>query len=322
MRRWLIGILIVLCLYGATGFYVVRGNEEAVVRRFGRLVTTETGEVWLPRSGLHFDLPWPFSIVDRINRKEVRTLTIGAAELDDTGGNLGDFLRSTSLREQSQFLTGDTNILNLEITVQYRISDSRPDNFLFQSAAPIQHLQLLAEAAASDLVARSGVDFVHPLGLVALREQLTRRLRELVSEYRLGVEIEEAAFTAVAPPPQVKQAFLEVSDARAERDQLVNNALAVAEEFQARAEAEAWQIRNEAEIEHRRAVEEARGKADRFRQLVAGIETSDTPAVARQLTMRRLYIEAMEDILKKVKGKVYLDSGETVDLTIMRNPDE
>ncbi len=322
MKRWLTAILLFAGLYAASGFYIVKGNEEAVVRRFGRLVTDDSGKVWLPGSGLHYDLPWPLATVDRINRKEVRTLTIGSAELDETSGNLGDFLRSAELLEQSQFLTGDKNILNLQITLQYRISDENPHNFLFRSKSPTRHLQLLTEAAISDLVARSGVDFVHPLGLVELRELLTRRTRELAAEYQLGIDIDEAAISAVYPPPQVKQAFLDVSNARAEREQSINYALAFTEELQAKAEAEAWQIRNEADIEHRRVVEEARGKADRFRKLIASIESAESPDVARSLTMRRMYVEAMEDILQSVKCKVFLDSGETVDLTIIRDPRE
>jgi membrane protease subunit HflK len=322
MKRWLTIIILLAGLYAASGLYIVKGNEEAVVRRFGRLVTDDAGKVWLPGSGLHYDFPWPLAVIDRINRKEVRTLTIGSAELDETSGNLGDFLRSAELLEQSQFLTGDKNILNLQITLQYRISDENPHDFLYRSKSPTRHLQLLTEAAISDLVARSGVDFVHPLGLVELRELLTRRTRELAAEYRLGIDIDEAAISAVYPPPQVKQAFLEVSNARAEREQSINYALALAEELQAKAGAEAWQIRNEADIEHRRTFEEARGKADRFGKLIAGIESADVPDVARSLTMQRMYIETMEDILQSVKAKVYLDSGETVDLTIMRDPRE
>ena len=322
MKRWLTIILLFAGVYASTGFYIVKGNEEAVVRRFGRLVTDDSGKVWLSGSGLHYDLPWPLAVIDRINRKEVRTLTIGTAELDETSGNLGDFLRSAELLEQSQFLTGDKNILNLQITLQYRISDENPNDFLFRSKSPTEHLKLLAESAISDLVSRSGVDFVHPLGLVELRELLTQRTRELAAQYELGIDIDEAAISAVYPPPQVKQAFLDVSNARAERELLINSALAVAEELQAKADAAAFRIRNDADIEHRRNVEAARGKADRFRKLIASIESADAPDVARGLTMRRMYIEAMEDILQSVKGTVYLDSGETVDLTILRDPKE
>ena len=47
-----------------------------------------------------------------------------------------------------------------------------------------------------------------------------------------------------------------------------------------------------------------------------------TRAVARRIAMQRLYIETMESILRRVKGKVILESGMPVDLTIMRNPRE
>jgi membrane protease subunit HflK len=322
MKLWLTATLVLVGLYLASGVYVVRGNEKAVVRRFGRVVRNEVGNVVLQGSGLHYDLPWPLAIVDRVNLNEVRSLTIGATDIDEGSGNLGDFLRSTAAVERSQFLTGDKNILNLQITVQYRISAQNPDDFLFHSESPVDHLRLLAETATADLVARSGVDFVHPLGLVELRQMLTGRMRDLAVKYRLGIEVDDAAISAVYPPPQVKQAFLDVSNARAFRDQSINNARAYAQQMQTKADVEAWQIRNDAEIARRQAIEQARGKSDRFRTIVGRFERHENPQAIRQLTMRRMYLETMEDILRKVAGKVYLDSGQTIDLTIFRDPKE
>lgn len=322
MKRWLAAIGVLAGLYLASGVYVVRGNEKAVVRRFGRVVQNVGGNVVLRGSGLHYDLPWPLASIDRVNLNEVRSLTIGTTDIDESSGNLGDFLRSTAAVDRSQFLTGDKNILNLQITVQYRISAENPDDFLFHSESPVDHLRLLAETATADLVARSGVDFVHPLGLVELRQMLTARMRELAVKYRLGIEVDDATISAVYPPPQVKQAFLDVSNARAFRDQSINDARAYAQQLQTKAGVEAWQIRNDAEIAYRQAIEQARGKSDRFRTIVARFEQHENPQAVRQLTMQRMYLETMEDILRKVKGKVYLDSGQTIDLTIFRDPKE
>ena len=174
----------------------------------------------------------------------------------------------------------------------------------------------------ADLVSRSGVDFVHPLGLVELREMLTIRSRQLAEQYRLGVEVEEVAISAVYPPPQVKRAFLDVSDARAAKDKSVNDARAYAEQQRARVDGEARQIDDEAQMYRQRLVEEARGAADRFTKIVAQFEQQQAREIqaARIMTMRRLYIDTMDEILRKVDSKVLLDSGMSVDLTIFQDP--
>src|SRR5579862_1352581 len=171
MNRWLLAILIGCALYLASGFYIVRGNEKVAVRQFGRAARTSDGRLRLEGSGLHYGLPWPFSQADRVNLNEIRTLSVGVAEADDAAA--GGFLRSLETSNRSQFLTGDKNILHLQINAQYHVSEPSVDDFLFRSAAPERHLERIVEAVATDLFARSGVDFVHPLGQVELNALLT-----------------------------------------------------------------------------------------------------------------------------------------------------
>lgn len=325
MKRFSSALLVVLAVYLASGFYVIKGNEKGVVRRFGRVLTHPGGTVALRGSGLHYDLPRPFAAVDRVNLNEVRTLTIGTAELEDATGT--GFLRSPASTRQSQFLTGDKNILNLQMTVQYRISQTNPERFLFATESPERRLRCLAESAAADLISRSGVDFVHPLGLDELREMLTSQTRELAEQYRLGLTVEEVVINAVYPPVQVKAAFLDVSNARADKDQYINEAHAYAEQRLAAARAQERQVLDQAEIYRQQVVETARGQADSFTKIVAQFQREEQDGIhsyaqARQMAMRRLYIETMESVLRKVAGKVLLDSGKPVDLTIFRDPNE
>ena len=314
-----------LVLYLGSGFYVVEGNQNAVIRRFGRLVTNEAGNVSLRASGLHYDLPWPLVKIDRVNLNEVRTLTIGSAEVEDVEGT--EFLQSIGTAGQSQFLTGDKNILNLQIVVQYRVSEANVAGFLFGSQSAERRLALLAESTAADLVSRSGVDFVHPLGLGQLREMLTGRTRELTREHRLGIEVEEVTINAVYPPVEVKAQFLDVSNARADKQKFIHAASAYAEQRRAAARGEEQRILDEAEIYRQQTVEAARGAADSFTKIIEQLRRDEqqgiqTYAEARQMALRRRYIDAMEDILRNVASKVFLDSGKPVDLTIFRDPKE
>jgi len=321
MKRWTVLFLLVLLPYLSTGFFTVQGNEKGVVRRFGKARMSPTGNVELIGSGLHYDLPWPFSRVDRINLNEVRTLTIGLVESDNVGES--GFLQAVDSATPSQFLTGDKNILNLQITVQYRISKSNTYDYLFGSESPEERLQLIVESNASDLISRSGVDFVNPLGLGELREMFTAQVRRLAETHQLGIEVEEVAVSAVYPPIRVKADFIEVSNARADRDKYIYSANAYAVQLKQESRAQAQQIGDEAEIYRRQLVEAAKGSAFSFSQIVKQFqETSPEDAasktVARRIAMQRLYLDTMEEVLRKVKAKVLLDSDKPVDLTIFR----
>lgn len=325
MKTGWIVLLIALFVYGLSGIYVVRGNEQAVVRRFGRLLKTSDGTVAVTGSGLHYDLPWPFSQVNRINLNEIRTLTIGISESDEFVESA--FLQAVDPQRRSQFLTGDKNILNLQIGVQYRISEAAPDAYLFSAESSEGALRMLVESVAADFVSRSGVDFVHPLGLGKLRDMLTERCRALVYEYGIGVDIEEVAINSVYPPIRVKADFLDVSNARADKERSINEASAYAEQQLSLAKLEEQRERDAAHAFQRDAVESARGQADSFASIIQELRSQEKSGTqsyeqAKQLALQRMYLETMQDILRKVSAKVLLDSGKPVDLTIFRESEK
>ncbi len=323
MKRWSFALAMLLTFYVASGTYIVKGNQKAVVRRLGRVLSTESGDAVLRTSGLHYDLPWPFAKIDRVNFNEIRTLTVGQAEsadLEESG-----FLQSVTPIHVSQFITGDKNILNLQINVHYRISELHCRDFLFASESAERRLKLLVESTTADLVSRSGVDFVHPLGLGQLREMMTTRVRSLATENHLGVDVEEVAINSVYPPVRVKADFLDVQNARADREKFINAARAYSVSRLETARAESRKTTDEAETYRDRTIEAARGSADSFNNFVAQLRAEEAAGIhsyeqARTMAMQRLYVDAMRDILQKAAGKVLLDSGKEVDLTIFRDP--
>jgi membrane protease subunit HflK len=326
MKRLGFLALVVALAYASTGLYVVRGNERAVVRRFGRVITADDDKPAFRAGGLHYDLPWPFSQVDRVNLNAVRAVTIGLVEVDLMEQHLG-FLQPATPVQASQFLTGDKNILNLQLSVQYRVSEQYCRDFLFSQTMPEERLKLLAESSAADLISRSGVDFVHPLGLGELSAMLTAAVRRMAKSHRLGVEVDEVTINSVTPPASVKADFLDVVNARNDRQRYINSANAYAVGQRETARAEAQSRIDSAEIYRQQTVESARGKANSFTKLIEQLRDQEQSglqsyAAARQMAMQRLYVETMSDVLKKVAGKVFLDSGKEVDLTIFRDPEE
>ena len=320
VTRLLFGILILGWL--AAGIYVVRGDEKAVVRRFGRVLRNSGGAVALRSSGLHYDLPWPFSQVDRVNLSQVRTVTIGVSELENLSDN--QLLRTLDPADESRYLTGDKNILNIAFGIQYRIAEDQVDAYLFGSDSPERRLRVLAEGVFSELVTRSGVDFLHTHGRAIIQELLTDRLRELAMTHRLGIRVDTVTLETVEPPLRVRAAFLDVNDARADKEKYIHAADAYAAERKEAARADTQQIRDEAEIFRRRTVEQAKAEAESFDKLIATFHIKGNPKavdqIARRIALRRMYIETMEEIFQRVKVKVFLQSSKPFDLTIPGNP--
>lgn len=315
-------LLIALAFWLLTGVYIVGGNERAAIRRFGRVVTDSGGKILLKRNGLHFDWPWPLSRVDRINLNEIRTLNLpqNSAEPAVERQLLGE-----EVRPEPAFLTGDKNLLNLRLTVQYRVDESNIGEFLYGSAARKDRLACLAETAATRLLAQSGVDYVQVSGLAEWRQELARLLQKRSKEQRLGVVIEDVTLEEITPPLEVKADFLDVANARADRENIIQAALSTAESRRQAAQAEAREIRDSAQSQARETLQAAQGDAERFLQIVRPFQSDPsmpdaaTDSLSRRLALERYYNQTIAEILQQVKGQVFLDTGQPVDLTILRS---
>ena len=117
-RRHRHGILAILGpflgVYLASGFYVVGADERAVVRRFGA-IEAEAGP------GMHYRFPWPVDRLDVVKTTSVKKVGVGFAI------PAGESAAPSGM----ELVTGDTNIVNAALVLQYVIRD--PAEFLFRS---------------------------------------------------------------------------------------------------------------------------------------------------------------------------------------------
>lgn len=323
MPRYLKLLFAAVLLWLLTGVYIVGGNERGVVRRFGRAVTNAEGGLVLKRNGLHYDWPWPFSQVDRVNLNEIRTLKIPLKSSEPIPET--QLLGETPSSEPA-FLTGDKNLLNVFLAVQYRVDETEVEAFLYGSMGLENRLTCLAETTTANLLAESGVDYVQVSGLAEWRRELTRRLQNDADQQHLGVIIEDVSLDEISPPIQVKADFLDVANARAEREQYIQAALSAAEQRRQAAKAQAREIRDTAQSQARKTRQSAKGSAARFVQMIQPFQTNpDSPEsphrqLARRLAMERYYHQSLAEILQRIKSQVFLDTGQPVDLTILGSP--
>lgn len=276
-RYWIAGLLVLLlAAYMASGFYVVGADERAVVRRFGA-VDAEVGP------GMHYRLPWP---VDRLNVvKTTSVMKVGVGFAIPTGGSAAP--------SGIELLTGDTNIVNVALVLQYIIRD--PAEFLFQIDEPQAYVAALAEGVLTETVVGMSIDEVLTRGRVAVQEQVKARTQELLDNRHSGIRIVSANIMTITIDRSVVQAFQDVADAMADREKIINEARAYASNLIPKARGEAHTRLSEAEAYKQQRVADAVGETSRFLALQA--EYEKVPDVTRT----RLYLEAMEKILPKLQ---------------------
>ena len=243
---WILILLVVLLgAYLASGFYVVAADERAVVRRFGA-VAAQIGP------GMHYALPWPVNRVDVVKTTSVMKVGVGfslpAAESEAPSG--------------MELLSGDANILNAALVLQYVIRD--PAEFLFQIEDPQVFVEAVAEQALTETVLGMPIDEVLTRGRVAVQERVKAETQQILDRRRSGIQIVSASIMTMTLDRSVAQAFQDVADAMADREKMINEARAYESNLIPKARGEARTRLAEAEAYKQQRISEAIGETGRF----------------------------------------------------------
>jgi membrane protease subunit HflK len=281
-----LGLATVL-VYLGSGFYAVPATSLAVTRLFGMIVDSTVPP------GVHWWWPRPIGRVDRAAVTPTFTMPVGYLAVDDVRGIRPD-------PSIADWLTGDTNILQLRARVNYRIAD--PAKYLFGSEHPSEILRYVAGSAVTEAASVLPVDDLLTSGRLALIERVRTRTQELLDRWGVGVQVLAVNLEAVEPPSLVMAAFQDVQNARADRERLVSEAQTYANGVVPVARGEAERKTNEALTFQDQRLNRARGDIGRFAKLA--VEHRRTP----DLLERRLYLETAERVLPRVRRYV-LDPG-------------
>ena len=279
LRRWLSPrllwalLIVVVGLWLLSGFYVIGPGERGLVLTFGRL----TGQ---KESGLHYRLPAPFQSNFVVDTARVRTAEIGYRTQADS---------QNVVLEEAQMLTGDENMVVVQLFVQYLVQD--PVAYLFHVRDAEDVLKASAEIALRSTVGQNTIDFTMTEGRVQAQAQVKERLQELLDQDQTGLLVTEARLLAVDPPTEVRDAFHDVVRAFEDRERLVKESEGYAEQVVPAARGGAAQMVLEAEGYREQRRIRAEGDAARFLALLA--EYRKSPAVTRE----RIYLESIERVL-------------------------
>lgn len=288
--RWLILALVVVGIGGwlATGFYTVQPSELAAVRLFGAFRGTED-------AGLHWYMPSPVGTVDVVSVEETRRMELGFRAGPDR-----------DIPVESQMITGDLNIVDIDLVVQYRIKSL--EQFLFNVADPGDSdrpeaqegrpdgrtLKDATEAALRQVVGQRSIDDPLRVNREAVQEDTRVLLQEIVDHYKAGLEILSVQLQTVQPPDAVRDAFDDVNRARVDRESRINESLAYEQDRIPRARGAAQQVTQAAEAFREARIARATGEAAQFTAIFNEYQSS------QDVTRTRLYLEAMEEILPGV----------------------
>jgi len=272
-----IGIALV---YVLSGFYIVQSDEQGVVRRFGRMVRGAVSP------GIHYHLPWPIETVDKPQTRKIRRVSIGYLEKKD-GKDEGSDVAII------QRLTGDINIINLRIMLQYSIKDT--PNYLFNTENPDYLVKAAAEAAIIQIVGRLSVDEVLTIGKLKIQNETQKIVQKFLDNYGCGIQILTANLQEIHPPKEVIRSFKDVINAHADMDKYISEAYAYKNIIIPRARGESEALIKAAEAYRENTINQALGDSSRFLAVLE--EYQKAPEVNRV----RLYLETMEKIGPKIK---------------------
>ncbi|MGX1785563.1 FtsH protease activity modulator HflK [Bosea sp. NPDC055332] len=283
----LVGLGLVL-LWLATGFYTVRPNEVGLNLIFGKYVG-KTGQ------GLNYNLPYPIGSVVKPQVTNVITTEVGFRTIESARTS-----RQTDVGEESLMLTGDENIVDIDVIVQWQIDPGAPENYVFNIQDPPGTVKAVAESAVREIIGRRNIQPVLTTDRGQIETEVRQLMQETLNSYRAGVQIRLVQLQKVDPPQQVIDAFRDVQAARADQERLRNQAETYANQVVPEARGRAAQLVQSAEAFKDQTVAEARGQISRFNSVYE--QYKNAPAVTRE----RLFIETMERVLGGM-DKVILD---------------
>ncbi|MEL7254670.1 MAG: FtsH protease activity modulator HflK [Pseudomonadota bacterium] len=272
---FIIGGLIAVVLWAAASFYTVKPEEQAVQLFLGEYHSTKN-------PGLNF-APWPVMTHEK--------LAVTREQNEDIGvGGRGS--------EAGLMLTGDENIVDIDFQVVWNIND--PAKFLFNLRDPRQSIRAVSESAMREIIAQSNLAPILNRDRGVIASRLEDLIQLTLDSYDSGVNIIRVNFDKADPPQQVIDSFREVQAAEQARDRLEKEADAYAARVLAEARGQAAQTLEEAEGYRAQVVNEAEGEASRFTAVLGEYQK------APEVTRKRLYLEAMEEVLGDI-DKIILD---------------
>ena len=286
----IIGLIV---LWLATGIYIVGPDEVGVVRTFGKFTR-------VVQSGLNWKFPAPIEVVNTPKVTEVKRIEIGFRTLKN-----GQY---RTVEKESLMLTGDENIVDAEMIVQYKIKD--PVAYLFRIVGPELTVREAAEASLRTVVGRNKIDETLTTGKFTIQEETKSQLQSILDKYNSGIHVVAVQLQDVSPPKEVIGAFKDVASAKEDKNRMINQAEGYRNDVIPKARGEGEAMIRDAEGFKESRIKRAEGDAAKFTTILKEYRK------AKSITEKRLYLETMEKVLPDIEKIIVpdKDSGNMLNL--------
>ena len=282
-----------LALWLFTGVYMVGPDEVGVVRTFGEYTR-------VAQSGLNYHFPYPIEQVNTPAVTEVKRIEIGFRTLRN-----GQY---RTVEKESLMLTGDENIVDAEMIVQYKIKD--PEAYLFKIVEPELTVREAAEASLRTVVGRNKIDETLTTGKFQIQEGTKTQLQSILDKYESGIHVVAVQLQDVSPPKEVIGAFKDVASAKEDKNRMINQAEGYRNDIIPKARGEAEAMIRDAEGFRESRIKRSEGDAAKFTTILKEYRK------AKSITQKRLYLETMERVLPDIEKIIVpdKDSGNMLNL--------
>jgi membrane protease subunit HflK len=281
----ILGIIVVLWLL--TGIYIVGPDEVGVVRTFGKVTR-------VVQSGLNYHLPYPIEVADTPKVTEVKRTELGFRTVGPK--------QFRKVEIESFMLTGDENIVDAEMIVQYKIKE--PIKYLYNFVRPELTVREASEASLRTVVGRHNIDEALTAGKFIIQEETKTLLQSILDKYGTGILVVAVQLQDVSPPQPVIAAFKDVASAKEDKNRMINQAEGYRNDVIPKARGEAQAMIHEAEGYREARIQRAEGDVAKF---LAILEEYNK---AKSVTKKRLYLESMESILPGIR-KIIIPDGDS-----------
>ena len=265
------------------GFYIVAPDEQGIVLRFGDVVRASD-------PGPHLKIP----LIEEVLLPKITKLHRIEIGFRTTRGG------AQTVPQEALMVTGDENIVAVEMIVQFRIKDAR--EFLFKVADIGPTIKKSAEAAIRQVIGQSQIDEALTVGKAKIQQETRQLLQRILDDYEAGVQVTAVQLQDVNPPDAVAAAFKDVASAKEDKEKLINEAHGYRNDLIPKAKGEAAEMINRAKAYSEARVRRAEGEAERF------LKTLKEYRLAKEVIRERIYIETMEAVMGDIK-KVIVDKG-------------
>lgn len=292
-RLVLIALAVLLFAWLASGLFKLDLTRKGVMIRFGEIVGVVGPGNW------HYNLPWPLGRVVKVDTTTTMNMSVGYRIVQDFRGK-------TPVPEETQFLLGDLNVMNIELLLHYVVEDaSAYVKFMDPGPDDMSHRFILRSAGESVLtsgLARMSYEELFTRR-AAFENRTMRQIQSLLDDYNTGFRVQSASLR-VEPPPELAGAFTKAKNAEAAGMRDREQALTRANDILSQANARAYRIVSDASAEYNALVQRARGEAEAFQN------EAESYARAPEETLRKYYLETL--------GRIY---GRTNNILVNDNPD-